>query len=163
MKNVILSLSFVFLVPSLSFANGKAGADVVLTPAGDFRAKTDDVRGFAVQKGDTVTADNVIVNMKSLSTGLSLRDKHAKEKYLEVEKYPTMVMTKAIGKGGHGKAHIKWRGVEHDVEGTYKIKGDTLIANFPMKLSDYNISGIRYMGVGVEDEVKVEVELPLKK
>ncbi len=150
------------LFPLLVCAKG-AVVDVALTPAGDFKAKTEDVRGFATMKGDTVTAENVVVNLKNLTTGLSLRDKHAREKYLEVNKYPEMVLVKAIGRGGKGRGRIKYRGVEKDVIGTYSIKGSELTAKFRMKLSDFNIKGIKYMGVGVDDEVTVHVELPLKK
>lgn len=159
-------MSFITLIAFLFpvFVNA-AGAvvDVALTPAGDFKAKTQDIKGFAVLKGDTVTAENVIVNLKNLTTGLSLRDKHAREKYLEVHKYPEMTLVKAIGKGGKGRGRIKYRGVEKDVVGTYSIKGNEILAKFPMKLSDFNIKGIKYMGVGVDDEVTVNVELPVQK
>lgn len=134
-----------------------------LTPAGSFKAKTEDINGFAVVKGDTVTAENVVVNLKNLKTGLALRDKHARDKYLEVEKYPEMTLVKGIGKGGKGKGRIKYRGVEKDVEGKYSIKGDNVVAQFPLKLSEFNINGIKYMGVGVDDEVTINVEIPIKK
>lgn len=164
MNKFLLSLAVVaFVIPTQLHAKGSAVADVALTPAGDFKAKTEDVNGFAVVKGDSVMAENVVVNLKNLKTGLALRDKHAKEKYLEVDKYPEMTVVKAIGKGGKGKARIKYRGVEKDVEGTYKVNGDTLVANFPMKLSDFKITGIKYMGVGVDDEIKINVEIPVKK
>lgn len=161
-KSFLILATAALILPFNAYA-GSAVADVALTPAGDFKAKTEDVSGFAIVKGDTVSAQNIIVNLKNLKTGLALRDKHAKEKYLEVDKYPEMKVVKAEGKGGKGKARIQYRGVEHDVEGTYKISGDKLIANFPMKLSDYKITGIRYMGVGVDDEIKVNVEVPIKK
>lgn len=162
MKN--LALTFITtLFPVFAMANGSAVVDVALTPAGDFKAKTEDVKGVAVMKGDTVTAENVVVNLKNLKTGLSLRDKHAREKYLEVSKYPEMTLVKAIGKGGKGRGLIKYRGVQKEVQGTYSISGNILKAEFPMKLSDFNIKGIKYMGVGVDDEVKVNVQLPVQK
>ncbi len=161
MKTLIVIL-IAILVPTFANAKG-AVVDVALTPAGDFKAKTQDIKGHATLKGDTVTATNVVVNLKNLTTGLSLRDKHARDKYLEVNKYPEMILVNAEGKGGKGKGRIKYRGVEKDVVGTYSIKGNELNAKFPMKLSDFNIKGIKYMGVGVDDEVMVNVELPLKK
>lgn len=162
MNKFLLTL-LITCMPYSALANGSAVADVSLTPAGDFKAKTEDVEGFAILKGDTVTAENIVVNLKNLKTGLALRDKHAREKYLEVNKYPEITLVKAIGKGGKGKGRIKYRGVEKEVQGTYSIKENSLIANFPMKLSQFNISGIKYMGVGVDDEIKVNVVLPLKK
>lgn len=165
MKNrlMILTALIVFSPLTRVLADGSAEADVSLTPAGDFKAKTDDVKGFAVMKGDQVTAENVVVNLKKLSTGLAMRDKHARDKYLEVEKYPEMTLVKATGKGGKGIGRIKYRGVEKDVAGSYEIKGSNLQASFPLKLSDFNVKGIKYMGVGVDDEIKIHVTLPVKK
>lgn len=160
-----LSTSLILALTARTTLAADAGmeADVALTPAGDFKAKTDDVKGEAIADGDTIHAENITVNMKSIKTGLSLRDKHAKEKYLEVDKYPEAVLVKAIGKGGKGKARIRFRGIEKDVDGTYKIDGSMLVAEFPLKLSDFGISGIKYMGVGVDDVSKVHVTVPLKK
>ena len=146
-----------------AMAAGSLVADVTLNPAGDFKAKTSDVSGEATVSGDTVKADNIVVKLNKLVTGMPLRDRHAKEKYMEVNKYPEAVLTKATGQGGKGKGMLKFHGVEKEVSGTYKIEGNMLKANFPIKLSDFKISGINYMGVGVEDEVKVEVSVPVKK
>jgi polyisoprenoid-binding protein YceI len=162
MKKFILAAALT-LLPLSTLADGKGEADVSLTPAGDFKAKVDDVKGFATMKDGGVMAENVVVNLKTIETGIALRDKHAREKYLEVEKYPEMTLVKAVGKGGKGKGLIKYRGVQKEVQGTYSVEGDTLKANFPIKLSEFNITGVKYMGVGVDDEVKIQVELPLKK
>jgi polyisoprenoid-binding protein YceI len=157
---MILSTTF---AASLAQAKGNAAADVALSPAGSFVAKTDEVAGEAIQEGDTVKAENIVVKLDSLKTGIPLRDKHAKDKYLETKKFPDAVLTKAIGKGGKGKGRLKIRNIEKDVEGTYKVDGGNLTANFPIKLSDYGITGIKYMGVGVDDQVKLTVTVPVKK
>lgn len=140
-----------------------AVVDVVLVPAGDFKAKTQDVKGEVIQEGDTVRAENIIVNLKSLKTGISLRDKHAKDKYLQVDKYPEAILLHATGKGGKGKGRVKIRGVEKDVEGSYAIENGFLKADFPIKLSDYGITGVKYMGLGVDDKVNIHVVVPVKK
>jgi len=135
-----------------------------LTPAGDFVAKTTDVKGQAFMKDNAVMAKDVVVSLKNLKTGIELRDKHTK-KHLEVEKYPEVVLVKAVGKEGKGKGKIKLRGKEKVVEGTYKVSSDhkTLDASFPIQLSDFDITGINYMGVGVNDKVTVRIQLPLKE
>lgn len=167
MKFVAKSAAAAVLVSSIfgsfALAAGSMVADVTLNPAGDFKAKTNEVVGEATVEGDTVKADNIVVKLNKLATGMPLRDRHGKEKYLEVAKYPEAVLTKAVGKGGKGKGMLKFHGVEKEVSGTYKVEGGKLKAQFPIKLSDYNIKGINYMGVGVEDEVKVMVEVPVKK
>lgn len=161
MKLTVGLLSTIFIYSAASASPGLI-ADVALTPAGDFQAKSEDVKGFATVEGDTVKAENITVSLKNLKTGLALRDKHAKEKYLEVDKFPEAKLSKAIGKGGKGKARVSLKGIEKEVEGTYKIEGKELKASFPIKLSDFKISGIKYMGVGVDDIVKVNVTVPIK-
>jgi len=154
---------------SFSISNARADgapgavADVSLTPAGDFKAKMDDIKGEAIKKGDTFTADKIVINLKTLKTGLPLRDKHGKEKYLEVDKFPEAVFSNAVGKDGKGTGKLKLHGIEKDVAGTYKTDDKFLYAEFPIKLSDFGISGIKYMGVGVDDAVNVHVTIALKK
>lgn len=160
MMSFILSALF---LSQFSFSQS-VEVDVKLSPAGSFTAKTSDVTGEALYKGDSVMASNVKVNLKSLKTGIELRDEHTL-KHLDVANHPEAVLIKAMGKGGKGKAKIKLRGKEKMVEGTYKISGDKkkLDATFPIALSEFDITGIKYMGVGVKDQVTVRLQLPLKE
>ncbi|HEX7673251.1 MAG TPA: YceI family protein [Bdellovibrio sp.] len=160
MRVLFASLVLSLGVASAAFAS-EAVVDVVLNPMGDFKAKTADVKGEAIQKGDEVFAQNIVVNLKSLKTGVELRDKHT-QKHLETEKYPEAVLISASGKGGKGKGKLKIRGIEKDVEGTYKVDGQNLIADFKVNIAEYGIKDINYMGVGVEDEVALHVVVPVK-
>lgn len=137
--------------------------DVTLSPAGSFVAKTNDLTGNATITGTGVEAKDIKVNLKSLKTGVSLRDTHTL-KHLETEKYPDAVLIKAIGKDGKGKAKIKFRGQEKVVDGTYTISKDKKILNasFPLTLSEFKITGIKYMGIGVKDQVKIRLQIPIK-
>ncbi len=156
-------LVFGLLYSSVVLAAPEIVAEVTLNPAGDFKAEISDVKGEAIIDGDTVRAEKVVAELKSLKTGMTLRDKHAKDKYLEVATFPVVELVSAIGKGGKGKGRIKMKNIEKDVEGTYKIEGGELKADFPIKLSDFKITGIKYMGIGVEDVVKVRVTIPARK
>lgn len=150
-----------FLFVSLVVNAQQASVDVTLNPAGSFKGKTSDVKGFATKKGDEVTATNIVVDLRNLKTGVTLRDKHTK-KYLETDKHPQAVLVSATGKGGKGTGIIKIKGVEKNIAGTYKISGNVLNATFPLTLSDFGITGIKYMGIGVEDQVKVQISVPVK-
>lgn len=152
-----------FLTMSISYTAmaQSATVDIILNPMGDFKAKTADVKGQAVVKGDEVSAENIVVNLKSLKTGVELRDKHT-QKYLETSKFPEAVLVSAKGKGGKGTGKIKIRGVEKDIAGTYKVEGKVLKADFKLSLPDFNIKDINYMGVGVEDEITLHVAVPVK-
>ena len=148
--------------------SGKSGmlkASVSLNPVGDFTATIRQSGVYATkQTNGNVTAKNIKFEVKNLDTGLDLRTTHAKEKYLEIKKYPTIELIEANGQNGRGTAKIRAHGQEKIVTGTYKIIGEeTLVAQFKIKLSDFGINDINYKGVGVEDEVPVEVQLPLKK
>jgi polyisoprenoid-binding protein YceI len=159
-------LSQLITLASLFIANlalaASATVDVNLTPAGSFKGKTSEVQGFATMKGDEVSAQNIVVSLKNLKTGVELRDKHTL-KHLEVDKFPTAVLVSAKGKGGKGAGKIRIRGIEKAIEGTYKISGNDLSADFKLNLPDFKIVGIKYMGVGVEDEVTLHVTIPVKK
>lgn len=160
MKLTFASLIVAMGISSAAFAQSVT-VDVTLNPMGDFKAKTSDVKGEAVVKGDEVSAQNIVVNLKSLKTGVELRDKHT-QKHLETEKFPDAVLVSATGKGGKGKGVLKVRGIEKEVEGTYKIEGKVLKADFKVNIADYGIKDINYMGVGVEDEVVLHVAVPVK-
>lgn len=150
----------VLLFSSLTWA-ASAVVDVTLSPAGSFKAKTGQIKGFATKKGDEVSAQNIVVNLKSLTTGIELRDKHTL-KYLEVGKFPEAVLISAKGKGGKGTGKIRIRGIEKDISGTYKINGSELQAEFKLNLADFKITDINYMGAGVDDEVVLHVAVPVK-
>jgi polyisoprenoid-binding protein YceI len=147
---------------SLSAFAQEAVVDVTLRPAGAFKGTSKEVKGTAVQKGDTVEAQNIIVSLKNIQTGIGLRDQHTK-KHLEVEKFPEAVLVSAKGKDGKGEGLIRIRGIEKKIAGTYQIEGNQLKADFPIKFSDFGISGVKYMGVGVDDNGMIHVSVPYKK
>lgn len=133
-----------------------------IKPAGSFEAKSSSIKGNAKKAGAGVTAQGIVLPLASLTTGMGLRDNHMKDKYLEVKKYPNAEVVTAQGANGKGKATIKIRGVAKEWEGSYRVISDKLLeATFTIKLSDYNITGIRYLGAGVKDEAQVVAIVPL--
>jgi len=157
-KNVVLVAGILF--SANSFASNVA-VDVKLSPAGSFKAETTKVTGTAKKAGDGYTAENVVVEVNALKTGIELRDKHMKD-YMKSKEFPQVKLVKASGKGGKGKGTVEIMGMKKEVDGTYEVAGNDLKAQFKMKLSDLNITGVKYMGIGVKDEVVVNVNLPIK-
>jgi len=157
-----LLFSVLTIVASSAFAES-AGlqVDVALSPAGSFKARTAAVTGSAYKTADGVAAENVTINMRELTTGISLRDKHMKD-HLKVKDFPQARLIKATGSNGKGEAVLQIKGKKHTVQGTYKIQGQLLHAEFKLNLPSLDISGIKYMGAGVKDDVLVKVDLPLK-
>ncbi len=162
-SNVLISLivaTSMLVIPAAVFAGG-AAFDIKLSPAGAFTGKTPDVKGFVKKVGSKFIGENIVVSLKNIKTGMALRDKHTQE-HLGTDKHPDAILVKAEGENGKGKGVIKIRGIEKEVEGTYKVDGKNLVASFPIKLSDFKIEGIRYMGVGVKDQAVVNVNVPIQ-
>lgn len=149
-----------FFVHFAAFAE-KVEVDIVLNPVGDFTATTNNVTGFATVKDGQVTAENIKVNLRTLKTGIKLRDDHT-QKYLGVKKQPEAILIKAIGKNGKGKGQLKINGQVQEVDGTYVIKGKELQAEFKITLSGFGINDISYKGIGVDDEATIRVRVPIK-
>lgn len=142
-----------------SFAEVKI--NVTLSPAGSFIAETRKVTGYAYKTATGVAAENIEVDIHSLETGIELRDKHLKERLL-AKQFPKAKLIKAVGKNGSGKASIEIKGIKKTYAGKYKIQGSKLNATFEINLPDLKIEDVSYMGVGVDEKIKVEITLPLK-
>ncbi len=154
-------ITFLTLSISLSALAQEAVVDLKAHPALSFKAKSSEVKGFATQNGDEVEAKDIIVGLKNISTGLGTRDTHTK-KYLEVEKYPDAILVSAKGKGGKGEGIVRIHGIEKPVSGTYTVEGGKLNAEFPIQLSDFGITNIKFMGAGVDDAAIVHVNVPVQ-
>ena len=154
---LVSTISLLFAIPA--FAQSIT-VNLKISPAGSFQATTSKVNGKVKIAGGNVQATKITVPLSTLGTKMKLRDEHMKDKYLEVSKFPTAELTMGEGKGGTGKAKLKIRGIEKEVTGTYKVKGKSVEATFAINLSDYNITGIRYMGAGVKDKAEIVAVVP---
>jgi polyisoprenoid-binding protein YceI len=157
-----IALAASFGVARGAWAETQVKLGVQLQPVGSFVAESSNIKGEAMKRGDMWAAKNVTLALDDLKTGISLRDKHMKEKYLETEKYPTATLKAAKGKGGRFVGILAVHGVEQKINGTYEISGSELTTKFKTKASGYHISKASYMGVGVVDDVDVTVTIPVK-
>ena len=118
--------------------------------------------------------------LNTLNTGVGLRDKHLKNEFLEVQKYPDAQLTVdkvALNKSPIGDGFVqdkvpftgvlKVHGVSHPVNGTIDVstKSGTTIgdAQFGMKISDFGFPEPKFMGMRVNNDVQVKVHLEAKK
>lgn len=126
-----------------------------------------------------IVAGVLKVQMKTYATGISLRDRHMKDKYLEVEKY--QVATLDVKEISLAKADLQknpettaafvgtleLHGVQKPVQGEFTLKptpgGYTVQAKFSLKLSDYSISVPTFAGVTVADHVEVSTTSAVEK
>lgn len=119
----------------------------------------------------------VVVPLKNLSTGISLRDRHMKEKYLETDKYPNAELKvrradlKVPAAGGKEETSanglLKLHGQEKPVVfhyrasesgGLYSVDG-TLHVN----IADFGINTPSFMGMSVRPDVDVRASFRLEQ
>jgi polyisoprenoid-binding protein YceI len=146
-----------------------------ITVGGSFDAKTTALSGSvtASASGSPAFEGSLAVDLRTLDTGISLRNDHLREKYLEVDKapgYDKAVLSEIDLKGlkpdapdgkGAFSGSLTLHGVKKTVTGPVEVRkagtGLRVKASFPVNLSDYNISEPSYLGVGVKNTVQVEV------
>jgi polyisoprenoid-binding protein YceI len=157
---------------------GAASAADTLGPASDARVgfiavgpagmriegTTQELKVVSGESGFVVT-----VPLGNLTTGIALRDRHMKEKYLEVPKFRETTLTVARPQL---KIPAKGETVQGDVQGTlnlhgqskpvtfhYEARGDgaQMVVNGRMHIlmTDYGISVPSYLGVTVKPDVDV--------
>src|SRR5262249_55211879 len=135
-----------------------------LTVGGSFEAKTKELNGDLVTdgRGPGAVAGAIRVNLQSLETGISLRDKHMRGTYLEVEQgaeYAVAVVDDIFLDSLQGKAAFRGmlplHGTRQEVKGTAEVaprdNGYRVRAEFPIKVSAFQIAAPVYLGIGVRD------------
>lgn len=133
----------------------------------------------------TVAADKVSgqikVDLDEFGTGIALRDRHMKEKYLETQKdanrYAVVEISRVefppdfwtTDKTGEFvfSGVLSLHGVKKDISGKIKIderKADSLRGNssFTIKLTDYGIQIPSFSGITVAENVDVQVNFDAK-
>lgn len=120
------------------------------------------------------SGNSIVVSVKldSLVTGIDLRDRHMKEKYLETGKYPTAVLevdkTKLqLPTGNTVNATVDGKltlhGVTRPVKVTYRADGDSKRAKVDgtmrINMNEFKIEVPSYLGVTVKPNVDIAVKL----
>lgn len=121
-----------------------------------------------------VTSGDITVHLDAFKTGLSLRDQHMKEKYLETKQFPDATFKAAPLAFKDGKLPG-----ETDLKGTLTLHGVTkpvtanvkvtekklsmqIEADFEIVLSDFQIAIPGYAGITVAEKVKVHTTFQTK-
>jgi polyisoprenoid-binding protein YceI len=156
-----------------------SGAEVVvvcpLTVGGSFEARTKSVSGevaaSAAEPGSV--SGSLRVDLQTLETGIAVRDRHMRETYLEVEKGPEFAVAtfdqirveKMDGKSTF-KGILLLHGQKQEVTGTADLQqrdGRIRVqAQFPIKVSAFQIPKPTYLGVGVRDEIQIKVVMTVE-
>jgi polyisoprenoid-binding protein YceI len=153
-------------------ASGEVTVMCPLTVGGSFEAKTKNLSGDVTPASDEQGAVRgaLKVELQTLETGIGIRDRHMKNNYLEVEKGPgfaTATIEDIRVEKLEGKtvftAMLSLHGQKKKVSGAAELQqkdGKIRVqAQFPVKVSEFEIPAPTYLGVGVKDEIQIKVSL----
>jgi polyisoprenoid-binding protein YceI len=156
----------------LQVTSGQVVVVCPLTVGGGFEARTEAVSGqVSLGTNQPGTLNGAMsVDLRTLKTGIGVRDRHMRDNYLEVEKAPGFEMAtiegiqieKLDGKtsfNGTLVLHGERRAVTGLATIARKSGGYSVEAEFPVKVSDFNIPKPTYLGVGVQDRIKIKIAL----
>lgn len=163
-------LALVVAAPASASLSTSGDAKVVFKAAGpaglSFEGKGQDIK--VKEEGSSVL---VTVKLDGLATGIELRDRHMKEKYLETAKYPTATLEVDKAKihfpegsavTGSADGKLTLHGVTRLVKVTYHADGDGKKArvdgSMRFNMKDFKIEVPNYLGVTVKPTVDVEVK-----
>jgi hypothetical protein len=184
MKSILvgLVLSGATIVTADTWRVGPGDVRVIcpMTIGGSFDAKTTAISGSVTASANGARAfdGSLAVDLRTLDTGIGLRNEHLKN-YLEVDKgqgFDTATLS-AIDLTGlspdapEGKGSftglLTLHGVTQTVTGAVDVRqtgaGLHVKASFPVALPLYSIRKPRYLGIGVKDTVQVEVAFAVSR
>ena len=137
-------------------------------------SSTEPCTGTYTVAGDKLTQAEFKMKLTGLETGIALRNKHLRENYLHVDKFPeAVVVVKDIQdlgtqiKGGASDAsafvpEMTLHGATKPIKGAkYKITGKKVKADFRLELLDFGIERPMFMGIRVVDAVIITVEFDI--
>ena len=152
-----------------------------MTIGGSFDAKTTALSGSvtAGASGSQAFDGSLVVDLRTLDTGIGLRNVHLRENYLEVGKGPgfdaatlseidpAQLDPDAPEGRGSFTGLLTLHGVTRPVTGAVDVRqagaGLRVKASFPVDLAAYSIRKPRYLGIGVKDIVQVEVAFAVSR
>jgi polyisoprenoid-binding protein YceI len=126
-----------------------------------------------IQPDGRTVSGHLVFDLRTLDTGISLRDEHMKEKYLEASKYPEADLDLKDLKLPESissltpvtvpfQGVLTLHGTKKPVSGSVDLKtispGVILsVASFAIKLPDFGIEIPKYMGITIAEDVQLTV------
>ena len=125
-----------------------------------------------ILKDDNKTL-SVIVGLRELTTGIALRDKHMRDKYLEVEKFPEARLDvpreRLVGSGAlvKSKGTLTLHGKTAELPFEYRAtcKGETcdVTGSIAINMNNFGIVIPKYLGVTMKPDVTVDLSFQARK
>jgi len=150
---------FVLVILSVSvFPQGSFKAQIELSPVGSFEVKGKRVKGHITKTGPNYTADKISVSVKSLKSGIDLRDEHMLKRFTSKK----IIITEAKGSSGKGECYIEINDIKKKTSFTFKDSGSKALIQISIKLSDFEFKKLGYLGVKVQDIVKIKAKIDIQ-
>jgi polyisoprenoid-binding protein YceI len=179
---VLVALGWAMATPSFAagsswrVVSGEVRVECPMTVGGAFEAWTNAIEGtVTLAPSAVVFAGELSVDLRTLDTGIGLRDEHLKGRYLEVGRGPeferAVLSEIRLGEGDplavQGKARFtgtfRLHGTQRPIAGVAAVRRQEgavrVEASFPVTVTEFGIARPEYLGVGVKDQVNVKVLL----
>jgi len=151
-----------------------------IAPLEEIVGKTSIVTGYvSLPDGASPAKGEVHVDLASLDTGLSLRNKHMRENHLETDKYPEAVfqlesltipsgsLSQGVRTAVEARGTLQMHGQSKQVAPVtwLTLSGDdlTIEADFTVSLADFNITRPEFLIMKLADEQKISAKLVGKR
>ena len=185
MKRAMLFSAILFLVaiPATSSADTyTVSGDSLVTflakiTGSSFLAKTEKLTGTVEFNADRTKVVKAILEVKvdTIKTGMSMRDSHMRNNYLESEKYPSIVYAAKnlpFNPTNSSTSKIKGKFAIHgkEKEPTVEMKVTEVSQNkmvlrgkHDLNILDYGIKQPKFMVVAMQPNIEIELMIVLKK
>lgn len=147
-------------------------------PVEDFEGVTENIDGYLVYKDDSWTSGSELyfeVDLRTLDTGIGLRNRHMREDYLHTETYPYAKFRGRIAKATpsgknvavqvSGEMHIHGKKKKMNASGTLTPSGNTLRieTKFEVNLEDHDIEVPKFMFLKISEIMQLVLDFHLTK
>ncbi|MGE5409659.1 MAG: YceI family protein [Clostridiales bacterium] len=145
----------------------------------NFDGTTDKIDGYIYWDGDDILSKSKIyfeVDLRTIDTGIGLRNRHMREDYLETDKYPMtnfkgkLIKAEKASSGGYNVTaegdmfiHGVTRPLTINATMTPSGNGFRIKSNFEVKLSDYKIPIPQLMFLKISEIMKLQLDFFTKK
>jgi len=147
-------------------------------PIEDFEGVTDNIDGYLIAGQGKWTENSDLyfeVDLRTIDTGIGLRNRHMREDYLHTDKYPYAkfngrIATVSSNGGSYnvkvsGKMDIHGVTQPMDIEGTISEAGSGMRVKtkFEVKLTDHDIEIPKFMFFKIDETMQLVLDFHLKK
>lgn len=133
------------------------------------KGKGKGISGVIEMEGNLLKSGKIQFPLKTLKTGMDLRDEHMHDKYLETKKYPMAILTLpqvTLEKSGTIEGSLKLHNVSKKVSIDYEAASTSPLmtkASFSIVLGDFGIDIPSFQGITVAKDIKINVDLKAKQ